>query len=149
MGLFAAFLMIALLGLMAFVRLAPVDAARWHVGQTVQDWASVAPNAVQARMDGALLRLTADQGTAQDLLARLQTIALATPRTTLIAGSVEEGRITWQTRSLLWGFPDYTTAELLPDGVGLNARLRFGGSDLGVNAARLSDWLARLQAASG
>lgn len=144
MGLFLAFLIIGLLGLMVFVRLAPVDPAQWHTGQTVQDWASVAPGAVLVRRDGALLRLTADQEAPDDLLGRLDAIALATPRTTRLAGSVAEGRITWETRSLIWGFPDYTTAEVLPDGVGLNGRLRFGGSDLGVNAARLSAWQAEL-----
>lgn len=69
---------------------------------------------------------------------------MTTPRTLRLAGSVAEGRITWETRSLFWGFPDYATAEVRPDGLYNYARLRFGSSDFGVNAARLQDWLSRL-----
>jgi uncharacterized protein (DUF1499 family) len=61
-----------------------------------------------------------------------------------LAGSVEEGRMTWVARSALWGFPDYITAEAGPKGLAVWSRLRFGRSDLGVNRARLEDWLARL-----
>jgi uncharacterized protein (DUF1499 family) len=93
---------------------------------------------------GAALRLAPARGAPADLLARLDAIALATPRTIRLAGSPADGRITWVTRSLLWGFPDYTTAEARPDGLYIHARLRFGRSDLGVNAARLQDWLGRL-----
>ena len=60
--------------------------------------------------------------------------------------AADEGRITWVTRSALWGFPDYTTAEVTPTDGGRSstifARPRFGSSDMGVNAARLEDWLA-------
>jgi hypothetical protein len=93
----------------------------------------------------ASLRLGPEAGAPSDLLARLDAVALATPRTTRLAGSVSEGRITWVTRSAVWGFPDYTTAEARADGLYLQARLRFGREDMGVNAARLRDWLARLQ----
>ena len=68
--------------------------------------------------------------------------ALALPRFGSLV--MDQGRITWITRSLLWGFPDYTTAEVRADGLYLFARLRFGGGDNGVNAARLRNWLARL-----
>jgi uncharacterized protein (DUF1499 family) len=83
-----------------------------------------------------------------EALSQLDAIAMATARTTRLSGSPDEGRITWITRSALWGFPDYTTAEAVPDATGsrltVHARLRFGRSDLGVNAARLRDWLPRL-----
>ncbi len=95
-------------------------------------------------MGAASLRLPAGTGAPADLLARLDAVALATPRTRRLAGSVEEGRITWETRSALWGFPDYTTAEVREDGLYLQARLRFGREDMGVNAARLRDWQERL-----
>jgi hypothetical protein len=122
----------------AYVRLAPLDPTRWHQA-VAQD--SLAGEVV-AQEGSASLRLVGD-GPA--LLAELDALALSTPRTFRLAGSVTEGRITWVTRSALWGFPDYTTAELRPDGVQVHARLRFGRSDMGVNAARLRDWLARLQ----
>lgn len=127
----------AALGLVAYVRLAPSDPARWHVAPLAEG----PPGQVVAGEGRASLRLAGD-GPA--LLARLDAVALATPRTQRLAGSVAEGRITWITRSALWGFPDYTTAEAGPEGLRVHARLRFGRGDMGVNAARLTDWLSRL-----
>lgn len=133
-------LLAATLGFAAWVRLAPSDPARWHVPPVAEGpWDEVVP-----LTGAASLRLSDARGTSADLLARLDAVALDTPRTRRLAGSVEEGRITWVTRSALWGFPDYTTAEARDDGLHLHARLRFGREDMGVNAARLRDWLARL-----
>jgi hypothetical protein len=125
------------LGFAGFVRLAPSDPGAWHLPVT----AEAPPGEVAPGEGSATLRLAGD-GPA--LLARLDAVALATPRTTRLAGSLEEGRITWVTRSALWGFPDYTTAEVRADGIAIHARLRFGRSDLGVNAARLTDWQGKL-----
>lgn len=144
MGLVFAFLLIAVLGLMAFVRLAPTDVARWHVAQTDTGWAKAPWDAVLSETGGARLRLSAATGAPGDLLARLDAVALATPRTTRLVGSVAEGRITWVTRSALWGFPDFTTAEARVDGLYIHARLRFGREDMGVNVKRLEGWRAAL-----
>lgn len=137
----ATYLILGLLAALAvfagYVRLAPSDPARWHAMPPVDGPAGV----VVPGTGSATLRLAGD-GAA--LLARLDAVAMATPRTRRLAGSVGEGRITWVTRSALWGFPDYTTAEVLPDGLQVLARLRFGKSDLGVNAARLRAWAAAL-----
>lgn len=142
--MFAGLLVLIVLGFGLYVRLAPSDPARWHVAPSP---ATPADCSVQQGTGDARTTCTRPGGAAQ-LLARLDEIAMATPRTTRLAGSPEEGRITWITRSALWGFPDYTTAEAAPDGTGtrltLHARLRFGSSDMGVNAARLRDWLSRL-----
>lgn len=132
--------LLALVAVAAYVRLAPSDPARWHVAPRAEGPAG----AVAKGAGWASLMLAAEQGVPEALLARLDAIALATPRTTRLAGSAGEGRITWVTRSALWGFPDYTTAEARPDGLHILARLRFGGGDMGVNAARLRDWLSRL-----
>ena len=142
MGTFAALVLILLLGFGAYVRLAPSDPTLWNSDPSQAfDWDQDGGwNKVVAQINSAALRIPASDG----LLARLDAIALATPNTTRFAGSVEEGRITWVTRSALWGFPDYTTAQTLPDGLYLFARARFGKSDLGVNAVRLRDWLSKL-----
>lgn len=142
MALFLLALCVAIAGAAAYVRLAPSDPLRWNVDpSTAQPWdQSLSWQEVIAQKSGAVLRLRPSD----KLLARLDAIALATPHTTRLAGSVEQGRITWITRSPLWGFPDYTTAQDTPDGLYIHARLRFGKSDLGVNAARLRDWLAKL-----
>jgi hypothetical protein len=139
-----ALLLIALvLGAAAFIRLAPSDPSVWHVAPDPGLWSDASPwGQVAKTATGATLRLRATDGKA--MLARLDDVAMATPRTIRLAGSVEEGRITWVARSLLFGFPDYTTAEARADGVFIHARQRFGRGDWGVNAARLSDWLANL-----
>ena len=129
-----------LLGFAAYVRLVPSNPEKWHISPTVDaPW-----DTVLAGRGSAALRLSPAKGAPADLLARLDALAMATPRTMRLAGSVAEGRITWITRSALWGFPDYTTAEARPDGLYILSRLRFGSEDMGVNAARLTDWLSRL-----
>lgn len=133
-------LLAALIGLLMFVRLAPSDPARWHVATVVEG----AAGSVVAGENFATLRLAPEAGAPAELLARLDAVALATPRTRRLAGSVEAGQITWLTRSALLGFPDFTTAQVHPDGLHVIARSRFGARDMGVNAARLGDWLGRL-----
>jgi uncharacterized protein (DUF1499 family) len=135
---------VLVLGFGAYVRLAASDAAIWHLSPVTD---AAADCAVQTAPDSARLACVLPAAPA-DLLARLDAVALATPRTVRLAGSPNEGRITWITRSRLWGFPDYTTAEARGEGTGarldIHARLRFGKSDLGVNAARLTAWKAAL-----
>lgn len=136
MKLVLAALLAVLLGLFAAIRLAPNDARRWHVALTPPQ--GMAVGGVVTGRDHAWALASAGS------LAQLDAIALASPRTQRLAGSVDAGRITWVTRSRLWGFPDYTTADVTPQGVVLYARARFGSNDLGVNGARLQGWLARL-----
>jgi hypothetical protein len=134
-----------------YVRLAPSDPARWHLDleqnrPAEMAFALVPPGADLVRtLEGAAYAdLFTTQAEARDRLGKLDAIAMATPRTTRLAGSVEAGRITWITRSALFGFPDYTTAQVTTGGLTVYARLRFGRGDMGVNAARLRDWLSRL-----
>lgn len=144
-ALFIAFALIAAMGLMAAIRLAPSDPAVWHKSPELYEWVHGGTwNDIVPMTGGASLRLSLERGAPANLLARLDRIATASPRTERLAGSPGEGRVTWITRSALWGFPDYTTAEARADGLFIYARLRFGRSDLGVNAARLRDWLSRL-----
>jgi len=134
LALAALLFLIALLA--AYFRAAPSDVRRWHVAQAPPQ--GLVAGAVVTGRDDAWALVVAGS------LAQLDAIALATPRTQRLAGSVDAGHITWVTRSRLWGFPDYTTAEVTPQGVVLFARARFGSNDWGVNGARLRDWLARL-----
>lgn len=128
-----------------WVRLAPTEVADWHVdpveGRTGPGRYLVAPGG-----DRAPLRL----GAAPERVAEaLDRIALGAPRTRRIAG--EAGHATYETRSRGFGFPDYTSVRVAPDGdgaaVSVYARLRYGRDDFGVNRARVEDWLARLEAA--
>lgn len=131
----------------AYVRLAPDDPARWHVApRLAAPETGGAPGVVQGVPGGAAVQIAAADPAAA--LSRLDAIATASPRTRRLAGSVAEGRITWVSRSRFWGFPDYTTAEVIPGGLVLYARQRYGSDDWGVNAARLRGWLAQLSLAS-
>ena len=109
----------------AFVRFAPTDVTRWHQPIVAVESMSTARGAVRV--------VDADA----QALARVHRAALALPRTEVIAGSVSEGRITYRTRTKWIGFPDFTTVEYADGTLKMFARLRFGQSDLGVNAARL------------
>lgn len=123
-------LILILLVAMGYIRFAPSDPTRWHrpvEGQADRDWPS------------GVLRLT------EASLADLDAVARDWPRTKLLAGSVDEGRVTYITRTALWGFPDYTTVEARETGSAIYARLRFGRSDFGVNGRRVSNWLAALR----
>ncbi|HQU69543.1 MAG TPA: DUF1499 domain-containing protein [Albidovulum sp.] len=143
LALFLIVLIIA--GGMAYIRLAPSDPARWNVDPPpYADAIAPGPEGVTTVPLGARARLAMPDASPEDLLARLDAIALATPRTTRLAGSPESGRITWITRSLIFGFPDYTTAQVSDAAIDLYARERFGRYDFGVNAARLRDWTGQL-----
>ena len=126
-------LAVLVVGFALWVRLAPSQAARWHV----------APPEVPGRFAGGVVEVL--DGDAAGF-ARLAQIIAETPRTRLLAGSFRQRRLTYITRSAVWGFPDYTTIAHADGRITIHARLRFGRSDLGVNAARVRGWLERLDA---
>lgn len=115
-----------------YVRFAPSDAGRFHVSGAVQS---------DADLEGGVKRILPGV-----TLAELDQIAQQTPRTKVLAGSVDDGMITYVTRSRLIGFPDYTTVEAKDGMVTVFARLRFGRSDLGVNRRRVEGWIKALGA---
>lgn len=128
-----------------WVRLAPTEAADWHVDPATGRTGAGRHLAAEGG-DRPPLRLDAPP---EAVLAALDRIASETPRTRRIAG--EDGLVTYETRSRGFGFPDYTSVRVAPDGAGsvitAYARLRYGSDDMGVNRARLEDWLARIEAA--
>lgn len=129
-------LVVALLlaiGTAVYARLAPVDPTRWHAPVTAT---------ADRDLPGGAVRVVAGDAAR---LAAVNAALLALPRTRVLAGSVAEGRITYITRSALFGFPDFTTVDFVDGELRLFARLRFGLSDLGVNRRRLEQVLARIQ----
>ncbi len=146
MSMLVAFGIVAALGLLAFVRLAPSDPAVWHISPvtTAEAGQGACLSAITTQTNGARAACLSTD-TPEALLSRLDQIAMASPRTTRLAGTPQSGRITWITRTALIGYPDYTTAEATITASGtrldIHARQRFGGGDWGVNAARLADWL--------
>lgn len=126
--------LLVIVAVLAYVRLAPSDPARWH---------RMPENITNRDLEGGVMRqVTGD-------LATLDGIIRATPRTRVLAGEVGQGMVTYVTRSRVIGFPDYTTVRQDSEALEIFGRLRFGKSDLGVNAARVDGWLQRLGQAGG
>ena len=114
--------------LLLYIRFAPSDPKRWHKdikGEADKNFKGGALRCVECDLH-KLDQIIRDSG------ARV------------LAGSVEEGHITYISRTRLIGFPDYTTVQLRGDIIGIYGRLRFGRSDLAVNRARIEGWLAQL-----
>lgn len=139
--------LLALAGAGIGMRLVASDVAEWHIGpsdatrpDTPNDFLAATPGFTAAEPDLALPPAEDAVG----FLAALDRVAMAEPRTERLAGSPDEGRITWVQRSAIMGFPDYVTAEAGPEGRAVWSRARFGRSDFGVNRARVERWLARL-----
>lgn len=130
-------ILLIVLGGMAWIRFAPSDPADWHVDPQV--------TADQDLAAGVRRRIPAGP----NKFERLHAIILETPRTEILAGTQDDGQVTYVTRSKWMGFPDYTTVRDSEEVLELWARSRFGQSDLGVNRARVEDWLQRLEADEG
>lgn len=67
-----------------------------------------------------------------------------------IAGSAEEGWVTYVQKSNSWNFPDYISVKFIDlnggsSTVAIFSRSRFGHSDMGVNKERVETWLKSLQ----
>lgn len=118
---------------LAYVRLAPHDVERQH--QPIAQ-------GTDTDFDGGAVRTVEGP---EALLSAADRYMQSLPRTSVLAGDVASGRITYVTRSKIIGFPDYTTLEYADGRLKAYARLRFGTSDLGVNRDRLEGLLATLQ----
>lgn len=125
-------LSICLVGLLGYIRVAPNDVNRWHVPITTD---------VDVTLNEGAVRIVKSSA---DSMATLDKTMRGFDRTSVLAGSVKQGLVTYVTRSKVVGFPDYTTIEQASDSIKMYARLRFGLNDLGVNAARLRKLVAVL-----
>lgn len=122
-------------GAQAWVRLAPSDPSDWHVVPVGAEDVDM-PNGVQRVVPGT-----------EEALFRLDRIIRKSPRTHVLAGSPRAGLVTYVTRSLVWGFPDYTTVSQGDERIVIFARSRFGGSDFDVNKRRVEGWLSQFRLA--
>ena len=131
---------VAVIGAAVYVRTAAMPAEDWHV-----DPASVtppdSPNFELRRGEGAPVF----DATADEMAARIDAIATA-EGAEMIGGSLALGQMTYVARSRIMGFPDAISIRLVPVGGGTRmeifSRSRFGHSDIGVNAARVTRWIA-------
>jgi len=123
--------LVCLVGIGLFIRLAPAAEENWHIMPDMAEPEDV--------MGGAFHVVEATP----EEFDRLHAIILETRRTKVFAGSVENRMVTYVTRSLVFGFPDYTTVEHVEDRIEIFGRQRFGQSDYGVNATRIDQWVER------
>jgi hypothetical protein len=124
-------------GVQAYVRFAPSDAANWTVDANAD-----APGAYPT--EGGFRVVAAVDQDPKPVLEAFEAAILAQPRSQKL-GEVA-GQQIYVTRSLLWGFPDYTTVAVSDDQSRMTffSRLRFGRSDMGVNRKRLKQVLASI-----
>ena len=140
MGTALVILGLLLAAALGYVRLAASDPDVWHAPEL--DPVPLGEHPGTGRFS-ARYQVSGD-GT--ETLARLHEVARSSPRTTVLAGEVKDGKVTYVTRTRMIGFPDYTTVALQTDlqtgetSLQIYARLRFGLDDLGVNRARVQDW---------
>lgn len=129
---FLAIFLVVVIGGLLWVRFAPTNPSNWHVDPTV---------AADPGVSGVLLQYMVDR---PDALSAFADIAMGQPNTRLIAGSVSENCLTFETRTKWVGFPDYITVTYQHGALVILSRLRYGRSDLGVNKRRLKAWLQSL-----
>lgn len=88
--------------------------------------------------------------TPDQVLESLKRVALAEPRTTLLAEDHAKRRLALVQKSKTFRFPDFIDAEAVPladgrTGLAIYSRAKFGIRDFGVNRARIERWLAALK----
>lgn len=139
----AGLVVLATSGLSMFARLAEMDPTIWHADPFAAERTGRPNDYLLAEGgDADVLRLDLEPAEA---VARFDAVAMADKRVSRLAGDVEAGWVTYIQRSALIGYPDAISVRALPEGDGSRlaiwSRSRFGHSDLGVNAARVTRWL--------
>lgn len=122
----------------AIVRVRPLDPAVWHSAEAFE---AAAANTQAIVLEGK---------TPSEVAEAFTEVALATPRTEILAGSLQDGFASYVTKTKIWAFPDVSTVKLTEvDGgteVRVWARQVYGVEDFGVNAERVAAWFEALQA---
>ena len=135
----------------AYVRYAPLYPNQWHVDPaTVERTGKPNDFLMAGGGDQPPAVFAADVVT---VAAALDAVVASEPATFVMAGAASDGFVTYVQRSKLMGFPDMISITIQPveGGTMMNAyaRARDGHSDLGVNAARMTRWIAALEARLG
>nr|WP_298688457.1 DUF1499 domain-containing protein [uncultured Dongia sp.] len=85
---------------------------------------------------------------AGDLVAKVIAVLAEEPRTELVTRDAGGLKLVFVQRSRIFRFPDTVNIEILPQGdasalLAIYSRSNYGHGDLGVNSARVTDWLAK------
>ncbi len=137
-------IVIAVVSILVF-RFTPVDHEPFHEDPGMPD-----PQRSEVRLIG--LEAPRYAATASEVLEEVLAIAKR-DGAKLVQGGVEEGMMTFLTRTRIVGFRDYITVKAVdePGGAKLAvlARPRLNGYDWGVNQKRLDRWLGELEQTFG
>jgi hypothetical protein len=147
-------LVVLVAGFLVYVRVAPSDVATWHqdpltapTPETPNSFRVLAPGSSPGPEEMVSPVFPVPPAA---LMAAFDRMAMAQERTERLAGTPDgDGFVTYVQRTPTVGYPDYVSVRAVPAGDGGSAlvilsRSRFGKSDLGVNKARITDWLAKL-----
>lgn len=135
-------IIIVLAALMALLwnRVLPIDHDRWHADPADEEDLGFAGVRFIGR-DAP--RYPEDPDT---VLTTIQDIALSEPGTRLLEGDIDEGMLTFVTRSKVCGLVDFTTVKAVNEGavtklsIASRSRTRLPGLE-GANAERVDRWL--------
>jgi uncharacterized protein (DUF1499 family) len=135
------------------VRRAPDEPHRWHVDPLTAA-VSDKPNWLRMTPEDAPVDHERKQEEVapryevpvERLAATFDEVAMGEERVQRLAGSVDQGWVTYQQRSAVFGFPDYVSVRFLEVGPGAStlavySRARYGRGDGGVNAHRVHRWV--------
>jgi uncharacterized protein (DUF1499 family) len=144
--LFYLVLLVVAVGVL-WIRYSPISRDEFHVDPADVD----PPGSRGHRLIGREApRYPADPDT---VLATFRSIALDEPRTKELEGDLDEGMMTFVTRTKTLGFPDLITVKAVSEGavtkLSVVSRARFPGSDWGTNARRLDRWLQEMRLRPG
>lgn len=86
-----------------------------------------------------------------EVAAAFDRIAIGAGNVEVVAGSADDGFVTYVQSSTLFGFPDYISVRFIEvdattSTLSVFSRSRLGQSDLGVNKKRVTSWLDQLAA---
>ena len=129
---------------LGWIRFAPTDPDDWHVDPAVVN----DPGPRGHRLIGRdAPRLMGDPDT---VLEALLTVARGEPRVRRLDGSVDEGMVTFVTRTKWLGLRDYMTFKAVSEGAETKlsaiSRARYDvGSDWGMNRDRLERWFGEIE----
>jgi uncharacterized protein (DUF1499 family) len=138
------FLLVALVAAMTvaaaiYFRMAPMTTAQWHVDPATATPPATPNFALRQGDDAALIPAPVDQ------VARALSAHADRSGAQLLAGDLQGDFATYVVRSRLMGYPDAISLRLTAQDdatrVEIFSRSRFGQSDLGVNAARVAQWI--------
>lgn len=127
---------VIVVGFMAFVRLSTSNPATWHIDPETF--------AGPRKKNSFRSVVFYDPRSADEIMHAVNDTALA-DGATLFGGSLDAHWVTYESRSTLFRYPDYTSFKVAPDEDGMAiyvySRARFGYSDFGANKRRVYRWL--------